>query len=134
MYGSDFGLNWQTATEEDVQDWLESTAYVNARDKDGVTPLHRAARFNENPGIIIALVEAGTDVNARDKDVGTPLHRAARFNENPGIIDVLLNAGADVNVQNSLGDHTVARCGGIQREPGHHHRPNRCRGRLESER
>ena len=35
-------------------------------------PLHSAARFNENPAMIEALLEAGADVNARDKNGGTP--------------------------------------------------------------
>ena len=51
---------------------LAAGADVNARGEYGRTPLHSAARFNENPAMIEALLEAGADVNARDKNGGTP--------------------------------------------------------------
>ena len=47
---------------------IENGANVNAKDKDGVTALMRAARDNFHPVVLHALLGAGADVDARDKD------------------------------------------------------------------
>jgi ankyrin repeat protein len=41
-------------------------ADLNARDEDGQTPLHFAARDSENSAVIEALIAAGADIKARD--------------------------------------------------------------------
>ena len=82
-----------------MQALLAAGADVNARDRFKKTPLHSAARFNENPEVVQALLAAGADVNARDRFKKTPLHSAARFNENPEVVQALLAAGADVNAR-----------------------------------
>ena len=64
----------------DMTDCLQSGADPKARDKDGRTPLHRAAESNENPAVIEALLDAGADLKARDRLGVTPLHWAAGFN------------------------------------------------------
>ena len=46
---------------------------MNARDKNGCTPLIWAAVFNENPEVTKVFIDAGANVNARDKDGYTPL-------------------------------------------------------------
>ncbi len=52
---------------------LKEGAYINARKgKYSRTPLHLAAQFNENPKIIITLLEAGADPKAKDKDGKIP--------------------------------------------------------------
>jgi len=76
---------------------------VDARDKNGWTPLHRAAALNPNPEIIQALVRLGADINARDKDGLTPLHWAAFVNSNPQVVLVLLDLGADPKARTSDG-------------------------------
>ena len=45
---------------------------MNARDRDGDTPLHNAARFNDNPAVITALLDAGADAAARDDEGKIP--------------------------------------------------------------
>ena len=55
---------------------VEAGAEVNARNKDGWTPLHRAAR-GAGPEMLTALLEAGAKVNVRAKDGDAPLHHAA---------------------------------------------------------
>ena len=46
-------------TAEEVAGCLQSGADPNERNDDGNTPLHWAAAYNENPAVIVALVEAG---------------------------------------------------------------------------
>ena len=68
-----------------------------------MTPLHWAARGNENPAVIAALVDAGADLKARTEGGLTPLHWAARGNENPAVIAALLDAGADLKARTEGG-------------------------------
>lgn len=49
---------------------------VNAKDKDGVTPLHKAVQKGDKAEVE-ALLAKGADVNARGKNGRTPLHAAA---------------------------------------------------------
>lgn len=76
---------------------------MDARDENGLTPLHRAAAFNSNPEIIQALVRLGADINARNKYDWTPLHLAAFKNPNPQVVLVLLDLGADPKARTSDG-------------------------------
>ena len=75
-----------------------------ARNENGVTPLHWAARGNENPAVIAALVDAGADLKARTGYGLTPLHAAAISNANPAVITALLDAGADPNARTEDGE------------------------------
>ncbi len=82
---------------------LGAGADVNARDKDGMTPLMFAAVHNPNPEVASTLLAAGADVNARDKDGMTALMFACVRNQTPGVVPTLLGAGADINAQNKDG-------------------------------
>lgn len=57
------------------------------------SPLHLAALFNDNPGVIVALVRAGADLELRSRMGQTALHIAARYN--PRAFPALLELGAD---------------------------------------
>jgi ankyrin repeat protein len=46
---------------------LENKAQINVVDKEGATPLHRAAGA-ENPACLQLLLGKGLDINARDKN------------------------------------------------------------------
>ena len=84
----------------------------NARNEYGETPLHIAAKSDENPANITALIESGADLNARDDDGRTPLHFAVSLDQNPAITTALLEGGADPNALNKDGDtplHFAAR-------------------------
>ena len=54
---------------------LASKADVNAKDKDGLTPLHWAA-FKGHKDVAEVLLANKADVNAKDNLGLTPLHRA----------------------------------------------------------
>lgn len=60
-------------------------------------PLHDAARYNANPGIVEALVRGGADVQAMGGwELYTPLHYAARHN-NAAVVSALIRNGAQPN-------------------------------------
>ena len=59
---------------------LEAGADVNAKNKDGVTPLMPAAGSNPNPEVLKALLEAGADAKAKNNEGKTALDYA-RMNE-----------------------------------------------------
>ena len=50
-----------------VKALISAGAKVNAKDKDGATPLHAAALFNSNPDVVKALISAGAKLNAKDR-------------------------------------------------------------------
>ena len=93
---------FRKATVEEVTACLASGADPMARNKGKHTPLHYAARYNENPVVIEALLMAGADPNARNKWNGTPLHVAAASNDNSEVIEALLKGGADPNAQSEV--------------------------------
>jgi len=78
-------------------------ADVNAKNKNGETPFHVAARKNENVEVFEFFVSQGADVNVKDEHGMTPLHIAARWNENVEIVKFLVSQGADVNAKNDNG-------------------------------
>ena len=88
-----------------VEGCLDTGADVNATTErwpagywgGDVTPLHAAAAWTRDPGVIAVLVEAGADVDARDDRDFSPLHAAARLNENEEVVRALVAAGADVD-------------------------------------
>lgn len=54
---------------------LDNGAKMEARDKGGMTPLHRAA-YTANTGLAAFLLEQGADIDARDNNGNTPLDLA----------------------------------------------------------
>ena len=85
---------------EGVKQLLAAGADVNAKYKDGFTPLHRAAREGQKE-LAELLIAKGADVNARD-DIGrTPLYYAAVQGQKE-IAELLIAKGANVN---AVGKH-----------------------------
>lgn len=68
---------------------------LNARTKDGETPLHFAIIYNRLK-LIYELVKRGADVNAQSSNGETPLHFAAALGQAHSV-EFLLRQSADVN-------------------------------------
>ncbi len=86
---------------------IAAGAEVMARNRQGMTPLHWAAR-DGRPAAIRLLTKSGADINARDRKGRTALHSAADFQEwhhtaGGYLCDeaarVLLDHGVDVNAR-----------------------------------
>ena len=93
----------KTGTPEQLQAAIKAGAKLDDRDTIGMTPLMRAAVFNENPAVITTLLNAGAKLDDRDKNGMTPLMHAAWINMNPDVITTLLNAGANAKAKSNEG-------------------------------
>ena len=92
----------RTGNIAEVKKHLAAGADVNAKDKDGGTPLHQAAR-NGHKEVADLLIAKGANVNAvGDLFGGTPLHAAA-FGDHKEIVELLIAKGADVNAKVASG-------------------------------
>ena len=77
---------------------------INARDKDGSTPLHCATWKGQQEAVAL-LLESGADVNCHNTNEHygtTPLHAAAHANQT-AIAQLLIDRGADVNAKDMEG-------------------------------
>ena len=113
--------SFRVAGVEHVAACLASGADIKARDGNGQTPLHRAAKSNKNPAVITALLDAGADIEARGARGRTPLHLAAGgswfFSPNPAVITALLDAGADIEARDENGRTPLYRAVRFNKDP-----------------
>lgn len=87
---------------EDVVKLLtENASLIGSTDKDGYTPLHRAA-YNDHLEMSRLLISNGADVLARTEDGWQPLHSACRWNC-VRVAELLLHNGADINSHSNGG-------------------------------
>ena len=89
----------------DVRYWIQAGADLNAKDDEGMTPLHYSAYY-AHAEIVRALIEAGADMNPKYEGSSTPLHMSADVYdvvEVPEVIRALIEGGADVNAKTDEG-------------------------------
>jgi ankyrin repeat protein len=92
------------AGPEFVELLLKKVADVNARNKFGATPLHRAATNYDKAKL---LIDAGADVKAKTKSGKTVLLLAARKYGNSQTVKLLLDKGADAKERNVSGANPI---------------------------
>jgi len=79
---------------------------VSAKDNNGDTPLHVAARYDHGAAVTLLLAN-GADIQAKNNDGLTPLHVAAGLLACSGtssVTELLIRGGADVNVKDHNGE------------------------------
>ncbi|MCC6005912.1 MAG: ankyrin repeat domain-containing protein, partial [Thermofilum sp.] len=74
---------------------------INAKDREGNTPLHYAAG-SISKEFAKLLIDEGADVNAKNKFGRTPLHIAAAENREENV-QLLIESGADVDARDEYG-------------------------------
>ena len=81
-------------TDQLVDSLIDAGANLEARTREGDTPLIRAVR-NDYPDYVRALLRNGSNIGARDQYGQTALHRAARHSRDGNMLAVLKEYGAD---------------------------------------
>lgn len=84
---------------------MAAPALANARDVDGLTPLHLAVVHGNVP-LVQTLLAAGADVNARDDEHHTVVHWATVCGE-VGALRAVLAAGADAATPDQHGGYPL---------------------------
>lgn len=103
LYSSKYLYAYAADEEDEVDE--ESGDFIrdaNKSDKDGVTPLMKAAKKG-NGWEVNALLKSGADVNAVDKDGWNALMYAVRYQMNSTVVETLLNAGCNAQERNNYG-------------------------------
>ncbi|KAL6043700.1 Ankyrin repeat domain-containing protein 49, partial [Balamuthia mandrillaris] len=94
---------------------LDKGARLDQRDKNGLTPLHRAC-YENNLHMIRVLLSKGADVRAEDKFKSHPLHWASYTNGRKDVVQLLLEHGADATHKNDHGETPVDNAKKFQNE------------------
>ncbi len=91
-------------TSLDLVKYLMSFAFdINAKDKDGMTPLHHACNHNINTQVIKYLISNGANINSQDNKGQTVVHFAIETHGNFKMTKYLIEQGYNVNLKNNDG-------------------------------
>lgn len=84
----------QSGDSEEVIRLLNANASPNEPNKEGITPVHNAACYQQT-AILTLLIQANGDVNQKSKVGETPLHYSAAGNDS-NIVKILLKNSAKI--------------------------------------
>ena len=108
---------FKTATPEEIAAWLPSLYDVNDDVQECWAPLHFAAAFARDPGVIKVLVAAGAALESPVENGDTALHLAAAGNASVPVLAELIAAGADVGARNEIGQTPLRLAAGHNENP-----------------
>jgi cytohesin len=80
--------------------YLRYAREVNAKDKDGWTPLHYAARSGQKD-VVLLLIDHGADVNAEAPDKSKPLDHAT-WSDRQDVVKLLIDKGTNISKDDNL--------------------------------
>jgi ankyrin repeat protein len=92
--------------KEELIQFIQEGADINARNSEGETPLVWAIKYRADLEIIRTLIENGANVNIVDDINLTPLMYAV-LNGNNEIIPILIENGADVTIKGLIGQKAL---------------------------
>jgi len=95
------------ATSNDTRTLLEHGADVNAKSRNGDTPLLLAVLWSYRDEVVELLLNKGANVNARDLNGNTVFDAGISQNSRENV-KLLLDHKAEVNAKNQTGDTAVA--------------------------
>ena len=99
---------------EAVQAEIDKGSDINARDKDGGTPLWHAAHKGSPSPIVELLLDHGAQIEARDNTGVTALMAAVDTNQ-LAVVKLLLDRGAQVNARDDSGVTALMRAAKFNR-------------------
>jgi pectate lyase len=82
---------------DEVRNFIDKGADVNAKNKSGETPLHKAA-IRGHKDVVELLIDNAADINARGRWDYTPMFYAA-WSRSTEVVELLVEKGADVNAK-----------------------------------
>ena len=100
VWWCDDASNWSDVAG--IQQCIGRGNDVNARDANGYTILHYAARYG-SAEVVNALIDGGAEVDARDNYGRTTLRFMSRYGGDVAIAKALIEAGADLDARDNSG-------------------------------
>ncbi|XP_076298784.1 uncharacterized protein LOC143217929 isoform X2 [Lasioglossum baleicum] len=96
----------------DVKELINHGVSIDAKNNDGQTPLHYAAKSDKLEVVKYLIEKKGANVNVKDNDGQTPLHYAAKSDKLEVVKYLIEKKGANVNVKDNDGQtplHSAAK-------------------------
>ena len=87
---------------------LENGAQIDAKTKNGLTPLHYASHYGQLD-IVKYLIEKGAQIEAKTTTGQIPLHLSASCSQ-PGVVRHLIEKGTSIDAKDNTGNTALHNC------------------------